>query len=88
MGRINRDEGVRSDPDMTNDNDSDQPQPDLERVIVFQTGDEAKILVAKSLLEAEGIDYVVRGEGVQELLRTFDRWEPCHSSSPFSRADC
>jgi Putative prokaryotic signal transducing protein len=44
------------------------PRPDAELVPVFRTGDEARILVAKSLLEAEGIDYLARGDGLQDLF--------------------
>jgi putative signal transducing protein len=44
------------------------PDPEMELVPVFQTGDEGQILVAKSLLKAEGIDYLVRGEGLQDLF--------------------
>lgn len=36
-------------------------------VPVFATGEAALIAVAKSLLEAEGIDYFVRGEGLGHL---------------------
>ena len=44
------------------------PTPDVELVPVFATGDAGLISVAKSLLEAEGIDYLGRGEGVQDLF--------------------
>lgn len=44
------------------------PDPNIELVAVFQTGDQGKIVVARSLLEAEGIDYLVRGEGLQDLF--------------------
>jgi hypothetical protein len=50
------------------DDNATPPQPDIELVAVFRTGDESKILVAKSLLEAEGIEYLVRGEGIQDLF--------------------
>jgi hypothetical protein len=50
------------------DDNATPPQPDIELVAVFLTGDESKILVAKSLLEAEGIEYLVRGEGIQDLF--------------------
>ena len=36
-------------------------------VPVFATGEAALIAVAKSLLEAEGIDYFLRGEGLGHL---------------------
>jgi hypothetical protein len=44
------------------------PDPDIELVPVFQSGDEGQILVAKSLLDAEGIEYLVRGDGLQDLF--------------------
>jgi hypothetical protein len=44
------------------------PEPDVELVTVLATGDAGLIAVAKSLLEAEGIDYFVRGEGLQDLF--------------------
>ena len=44
------------------------PTPDVELVTVFATGDAGLISIAKSLLEAEGIDYLGRGEGVQDLF--------------------
>ena len=44
------------------------PAPDVELVPVFATGDAGLISLAKSLLEAEGIDYYGRGEGVQDLF--------------------
>ena len=48
-----------------------QPNPtpahDVELVRVLATGDMGLIAVARSLLEAEGIDYFVRGDGLQDL---------------------
>ena len=44
------------------------PDPDIELVPVFQTSDASLIALAKSLLEAEQVDYLVRGEGVQDLF--------------------
>ena len=44
------------------------PMPDVELVSVLATGDAGLIAVARSLLEAEGIDYFVRGDGLQELF--------------------
>ena len=41
---------------------------DIALVPVFATGEAALIAVAKSLLEAEGIDYFVRGEGLHDLF--------------------
>ena len=43
-------------------------RPDVRLVPVFQTGNPALIALAKSLLEAEGIEYYVRGEGLQDLF--------------------
>lgn len=37
-------------------------------VVLHTTADEAEILVAKSLLEAEGIRCFLEGEGIQELM--------------------
>ena len=48
--------------------DDPTPDPTIELVTVFATGDASLIPVVKSILEAEGIDYLVRGEGVQDLL--------------------
>lgn len=44
------------------------PDPDIELVTVFRTGDAGLIPLAKSLLESEGIEYLVRGETVQDLF--------------------
>ena len=35
---------------------------------MFASGDPALIAVAKSLLDAEQIDYIVRGDGLQDLF--------------------
>ena len=45
-----------------------EPTPEAELVPVLATGDAGLIAVAKSLLEAEGIDYFVRGDGLQDLF--------------------
>jgi hypothetical protein len=45
-----------------------EPAPDAELVPVLNTGDAGAIAVAKSLLEAEDIDFFVRGEGLQDLF--------------------
>jgi len=45
-----------------------EPTPDAELVCVLATGDAGLIAVAKSLLEGEEIDYLVRGEGLQDLF--------------------
>ena len=44
------------------------PEPDVELVPVFRSGDEARIVIAKSLLDAEGIKFLVRGDGLQDLF--------------------
>ena len=44
------------------------PTPDAELVPVFTTGDAGLIPLVKSLLEGETIEYLVRGEGVQDLF--------------------
>ncbi len=50
------------------EDDNSPPEPDLQLVPVFQTADAALIALAKSLLGGEGIEYLVRGEGVQDLF--------------------
>ena len=45
-----------------------EPVPDVELVPVFATGDAGVIAIAKSLLEAEEIDFFVRGDGLQDLF--------------------
>src|ERR1700754_4387534 len=44
------------------------PDPDIELVRVFESGDQGLIALAKSLLEADDIDYLVRAEGLQDLF--------------------
>jgi putative signal transducing protein len=44
------------------------PDPDMELVPVYRTGDAAVTAVAASLLQNEGIEYLVRGEGLQDLF--------------------
>ena len=48
--------------------DEHTPDPDIELVPVFETGDAGLIAVVKSILEGESSDYYVRGEGIQDLL--------------------
>ena len=45
-----------------------EPTPDVELVSIFATGDPGVIAVAKSLLDGEEIDYLIRGEGLQDLF--------------------
>ena len=45
-----------------------EPTPDVELVPVLAAGDPGVIALAKSLLEAEEIDYFVRGDGLQDLF--------------------
>jgi hypothetical protein len=42
--------------------------PTIKLTAVFSSGDPALIALAKSLLEGEGIEYLVRAEGVQDLF--------------------
>ena len=44
------------------------PEPNLELVPVFRTGDAGVTALAKSLLEGEGIEYMARGDGLQNLF--------------------
>ena len=44
------------------------PDPTIQFASVFTTGDPGVIAVAKSLLDAEGIEYLVRAEGLQDLF--------------------
>lgn len=44
-----------------------RPTPDVELVCVLVTGNAGLIPFAKSLLEDETIEYLVRGESVQDL---------------------
>ena len=44
------------------------PEPNLDLVPVFRTGDAGLIALAKSLLNGEGIDYLARGDGLQDLF--------------------
>jgi len=45
-----------------------EPTPDAVLARVFVSGDAGLVVVARSLLEAEEIDYFVRGDGVQDLF--------------------
>ena len=55
-------------PPSADDGSGRSPNPNIELVAVFHTGDQGQIVVAKSLLESEGIDYLVRAEGLQDLF--------------------
>ncbi|MFB3904015.1 MAG: DUF2007 domain-containing protein [Acidobacteriota bacterium] len=48
--------------------EEEQPQPEMELVTVFDTGEPADVLVARSILEAEGIEFFAKDEGVQDLF--------------------
>jgi hypothetical protein len=48
--------------------EDEQPEPEMELVTVFDTGEPADVLVAKSILDAEGIEYFAKDEGVQDLF--------------------
>jgi hypothetical protein len=50
------------------DAEDDAEPEDLGMVCVLESGDEALTTLVKSLLDGEGIPYVVKGEGVQDLL--------------------
>ena len=45
-----------------------EPTPDAKLVSVYSTANPALIAIAKSLLDGEGIDYLVKGEGFQDLF--------------------
>jgi hypothetical protein len=48
--------------------DANVPNPDIELTTVFRTGEPDVIAMATSLLQAEGIDFFIRGENVQHLF--------------------
>jgi hypothetical protein len=45
-----------------------QPSPDIQLVRVFATGDAGLTAIARSLLDSEGIDVLVRGDALQDLF--------------------
>jgi hypothetical protein len=53
---------------MSDDSVAPPPDPDIELVTVFESGDQGLIALVKSLLEADDIDYLVRAEGLQDLF--------------------
>jgi hypothetical protein len=44
------------------------PDPSIALVSVFHAGDPGIIAIAGSLLEAEGIEFLLRGDGLQDLF--------------------
>ena len=44
------------------------PDPGVELVAVFRASDPGITALAKSILDSEGIDYMVRGEDLQDLI--------------------
>src|SRR5688572_25290738 len=44
------------------------PEPNVQLVPVFRAADAGLIALAKSLLEGEGIEYMTRGEEIQDLF--------------------
>jgi hypothetical protein len=44
------------------------PDPDIRLVVVFRTSDVGLCALAKSVLESEGIEYAVRGEGLRDMF--------------------
>jgi hypothetical protein len=44
------------------------PEPNVKLAPVFRTGDAGLIALAKSLLDAEGIEYMARHDAVQDLF--------------------
>lgn len=44
------------------------PAPDTELIAVFTSSDAGLIPLARSLLDAEGIEHLVRGENLQDLF--------------------
>ena len=43
-------------------------KPDSELVVVLRTTDEGLTIIAKSILDAENINYIVKGQAVQDIL--------------------
>jgi hypothetical protein len=43
-------------------------KPDSELVVVLRTADEGLTILAKSILDAEEIPYVLKGQAVQDIL--------------------
>lgn len=43
-------------------------KPDSQLAVVLTTADEGLTMIAKSILDAENIQYIVKGQGVQDIL--------------------
>ena len=43
-------------------------KPDAQLTVVLRTADEGLTMLAKSILDAENINYIVKGQGVQDIL--------------------
>ena len=48
--------------------DGHEPQPDVELVPVYRAANAALTALVQSLLEAENIQYMVRGDNLQDLF--------------------
>jgi hypothetical protein len=48
--------------------DVNRGDPDVELVTVLKTGDPGLVAVAKSILDASGFDYFVRGETLRNVM--------------------
>jgi hypothetical protein len=46
----------------------ERAEPDAELVEIFETGEATLAPIVRSLLDEEGIEHLVQGEGVQELV--------------------
>jgi Putative prokaryotic signal transducing protein len=55
-------------PATENPADPETPDADIEMVSVLRTADEGLASLVKSMFDGDGIRYVVRGEGLQDLL--------------------
>jgi putative signal transducing protein len=54
--------------ELTESSPGPPPDPTIQFASVLTTGDPGVIAVAKSLLDAEAIEYLVRAEGLQDLF--------------------
>lgn len=52
---------------MTNEQ-SEKPEPDVELVPIYRAPNAALSALAQSLLDAENIEYMLRGEALQDLF--------------------